>query len=90
MTPSATGCGTPGVTVNAGAEGVAAALRILAEGGEVNYEGAAATLDRDRHGDLRRGHIGVWRFTRDGRIEDLEAVPFIHGVDTSKPKPTDR
>ena len=82
--------GAPGVTVNAGAEGVAAALRILAEGGEVNYEGAAATLDWDRHGDLRRGHIGVWRFTRDGRIEDLEAVPFIHGVDMSKPKPTDR
>ena len=28
------------------------------------------------NGDLRRGHVGIWRFTADGRIEDLEAVPF--------------
>ena len=80
----------PGVETNAGPEGVAAALRILAGGGEVNYEGAAATLDWDRHGDLRRGHIGVWRFTRDGRIEDLEAVPFVYDADPPKPDPMGR
>ena len=33
-------------------------------------------MDWDDNGDLRRGHIGVWRFTDDGRIEDLYAVPF--------------
>ena len=66
----------PGVVVTAGADGVAAALRILSEGGAVDYEGAAATMDWDGNGDLKRGHIGIWRFTEDGRIEDIESVHF--------------
>ena len=66
----------PGEVVIAGREGVANALRILAEGGEIDYEGASATLDWDENGDLRRGYIGVWRFTEDERIEELETVPF--------------
>ncbi len=66
----------PGTVVTAGPDGVAAALRILAAGGAVDYEGAAATMDWDANGDLLRGHVGVWRFTADGQIEDLDAVPF--------------
>ena len=66
----------PGTVVGAGAEGVAAALDILAAGGAVDYEGAAVTLDWDRNGDLTRGHVGIWRFTADERIEPLEAVPW--------------
>lgn len=66
----------PGAVVTAGPDGVSEALRILAAGGAVDYEGAAATLDWDARGDLRRGHVGVWRFTADGRIEDLNAVPI--------------
>ena len=66
----------PGVVVTAGVESIAAGLQVLAEGGEVNYEGAATTLDWDENGDLRRGHIGVWRFTADERIEEVEVVPF--------------
>ena len=68
--------GAPGEVVIAGPDGVAAALRILAEGGEIDYEGASATLEWDVNGDLREGHIGIWRFTEDERIEELEAVPF--------------
>ena len=66
----------PGVTVIAEAEIIADGLKILAACGEVNYEGAATTLDWDEHGDLRRGFIGVWRFTADERIEEVETVPF--------------
>ena len=66
----------PGVVVTAGADGVAAALRILSEGGAVDYEGAAATMDWVGNGDLKRGHIGIWRFREDGRIEDIESVHF--------------
>ena len=66
----------PGEVVTAGAEGVAAALRILSEGGAVDYEGAAVTMDWDANGDLKRGHIGIWRFTEDGRIEGIESVHF--------------
>ena len=68
--------GGPGEVVIAGRDGVADALRILAEDGEIDYEGASATLDWDENGDLSRGYIGVWRFTEDERIEELEAVPF--------------
>ena len=67
---------SPGTVVTAGPGGVAAALRILAEGGEVDYEGASGTIDWDANGDLRRGHIGIWRFTEDERIEEVEAVAF--------------
>ena len=68
--------GPPGPTVLATPAGVADALRLLAEGRDIDYEGAASSLDWDDNGDLRRGYIGIWRFTRDERIEDLEAVLF--------------
>ena len=66
----------PGTTVTAGPQGVAEALRILANGGEIDYEGAAVTMDWDENGDLRRGHVGIWRFTTDERIEEVGAVPY--------------
>ena len=68
--------GGPGTAIAPTATGVAEALRILDEGGAVDYDGAATTMDWDGNGDLRRGHIGVWRFTSDGRIEDLASVHF--------------
>ncbi len=68
--------GPPGEVAIAGPEGVAAALRLLREGEAVDYEGASVSLDWDEHGDLLRGHIGIWRFTDDARIEDLDAVAY--------------
>ncbi len=68
--------GPPGQVVPGTAAGVAEALRLLADGGEVDYEGVASSLDWDEHGDLRRGHIEVWRFTEDGSIETVETVLF--------------
>ena len=67
---------SPGTVVNAGPSGVADALRILADGGEIDYEGASGSMDWDENGDLRRGHIGIWRFTEDERIEEVRAVAF--------------
>lgn len=66
----------PGTTVTAGPKGVSDGLPILAQGGEIGYEGAAGTIDRDENGDLRRGHIGIWRFTADERIEEVGVVAF--------------
>ena len=66
----------PGTVVIAGPTGVADGLRILADGGEIDYEGASGSVDWDENGDLRRGHIGVWRFTMDERIEEVRAVAF--------------
>ena len=66
----------PGESAIAGAEGVADALDALSDGEEVEYRGAATALDWDENGDLRRGYVGIWRYTRDERIEELDAVLF--------------
>ena len=66
----------PGEAVGAGAEGVAEALGILRQGGAVNYEGAASDMDWDENGDLSRGRIGIWRFTADETIEEVDAVAY--------------
>ena len=66
----------PGGTAFAGPDGVAQALKTLAEGGQVVYQGVSGVLDWDDNGDLRRGYVGVWRYTADGRIEDVERVPY--------------
>ena len=51
-----------GVEAVAGAEGVAAALAVVSGGGDINYEGAATTLDWNVVGDITTGFIGVWQF----------------------------
>ena len=68
--------GPPGIAVTAGPRGVAAALLTLAAGAEIDYEGASGSIDWDDNGDLRRGYVGIWRFTADERIEEAGAVPF--------------
>ena len=68
--------GPPGTVVGAGPEVTGEALGILARGEEIDYEGASGGMDWDENGDLRRGHIGIWRFTEDERIEEVGAVPF--------------
>ena len=64
----------PGEVVHATPSGVAEALRLVRDGKDIDLEGAAGTLDWDANGDLTRGHISIWRFTADGRIEDVEVV----------------
>ena len=66
--------GPPGMAIAATAEGVSDGLRMLSEGKLIDFQGAANALDWDENGDLASGHIGIWRFTFDGRIEDLQAV----------------
>lgn len=66
----------PGAAIAPTGEGVAEGLGILADGAAIDFDGAANTLDWDENGDLTGGYIGVWRFTLDGRIEDLDAVPI--------------
>ena len=67
-----------GETVIAGGAGVAAGLAALRNGSDINYEGAATTLDFNAVGDVTSGYIGIWRFNEEveGYIEDLEQIPF--------------
>ena len=66
----------PGERILPGPEGVARALGIIGEGGDVDYEGAASSIDWDGNGDLTRGYISIWRFTQDDAIEDVESTPY--------------
>ena len=66
----------PGQTVVAGPGGVAEALVTLADGDEITYQGASGTLAWNANGDLAQGHVGIWRFTTDGQIEYVDAVPY--------------
>ena len=68
--------GPPGRTIPGTPTGVADGLALLAQGQEIDFDGASGTLDWDDNGDLRRGHIGTWRFTSDERIEELDAVSY--------------
>ncbi len=66
----------PGVTVTAGAEGIASGLAAVGRGEEVDYDGAAVSMDWDDRGDLSRGHIGTWGFTKEEGVEELGVVGF--------------
>lgn len=66
----------PGETIPGTPDGIANALKQLADGRDIDYEGTSGIFEWDEHGDVRRGYIGVWRFTADGLIEDLESIPY--------------
>lgn len=68
--------GPPGETIPGTANGIADGLATLADGRDIDYDGTSGVLEWDEHGDVRRGYIGVWRFTPDGRIEDLESIAY--------------
>ena len=68
--------GPPGDSIPATPDGVADALERLGEGGDIDYAGTSGVMEWDEHGDVRRGYVGVWRFTADGGIEDLESIPY--------------
>ena len=51
----------PGETVDPGTEGFTAALELIEAGGDINYEGAAGSLELDESGDVSKfGAIEVW------------------------------
>ena len=78
-----------GAVISAGAEGVAAGLRALANGESVNYEGAATTVDWNAAGDVTTGFIGVWQFANGG-IEEVSVQAIDLGAGASVAMPTQR
>ena len=65
----------PGESVSAGAGGIADALDAIRSGDQINYGGAATSLDWDANGDVTSGYIGVWQFS-DGTIEEVSVTAF--------------
>ena len=70
--------GPGGEVFIAGAEGVKAALEAIRNGDDINYEGAATSVDWDANGDVPSGFIEIWQFSGDG-LETIESVPFDLG-----------
>ena len=66
----------PGDEVIASPDSVAEGLKTLAEGGDVDYVGAATAMEWDEHGDLSSGFSSIWRYTEDGNFEEVEIVPY--------------
>ena len=70
----------PGTTVGPGPEGWQAAVASIEAGEDINYEGAAGSVDLDENGDVSKGTIIVWQVqgeaieTTDSREIDLSAV----------------
>ena len=65
----------PGDTYAAGADGIAEALDAIRSGDQINYAGAATSLDWDDNGDVTSGYIGVWQYS-DGAIEEVSLTAF--------------
>ena len=64
-----------GDVVIPGADGIARGLELVRDGRDVNYEGAATSLDWNRDGDVTSGWVGIWEF-RDGGIIEVDQQQF--------------
>ncbi len=64
----------PGTQFIAGPEGIRDALKAIANGEDVDYEGAANALNWDANGDVTDGHLHIWEY-RGGVVADVEIVP---------------
>ena len=58
-----------------GPAGIAAAMAAVGDGDDVNYEGAATTLDWNAAGDVLTGFIQIWQYS-DGEPVEIGEVPF--------------
>ena len=58
-----------------GPEGIAIAMAAVGDGDDVNYEGAATTLDWNAAGDVLTGFIQIWQYS-DGEPVEIGEVPF--------------
>ncbi len=68
--------GTPGLQVFADVGSIRLGLEAARNGEDLDYEGAAQSLEWDEVGDLASGYVGIWRFTDEGGIEDTGVIPY--------------
>ncbi len=68
----------PGDVVRPGDDGIKRAMELIAAGEDINYEGAAGSVDLDQNGDVISGHIEVWKI-EGGEIVSDRQVPVDLG-----------
>jgi ABC-type branched-subunit amino acid transport system substrate-binding protein len=68
--------GPPGQKIGAGAAGVAQALKAVKAGTDIDFEGAASTINWDDNGDILTGDIEIFKITG-GDFETIRTVPVV-------------
>ena len=64
----------PGEVVRPGVEGIKRALELLAAGEDINYEGAAGSVELDENGDVISGHIEIWKIEGGEIVSDRQVA----------------
>jgi len=64
-----------GLEVIASVESIRAGLQAAANGEDVNYEGAATSVEWNENGDIASGFVEIWQF-QGGVPTPLETLPF--------------
>ena len=64
----------PGEVVRPGEDGIRRAMELIAEGKDINYEGAAGSVDLDENGDVISGHIEVWKIEDGAIVSDRQVA----------------
>ena len=64
-----------GTVVIASQDSIAAGLSAADAGDDVNYEGAASSVDWNEAGDIAAGYVAIWEY-QDGMPVDQETIPF--------------
>ena len=67
---------SPGEVAGPGADGVAAALAAVQAGTDIDYQGAAGSIEFDENGDILVGAIEIWRV--DAASETLVTDSRVH------------
>ena len=67
--------GPGGTTATPGVPSMLAALEAVRGGEDINYEGAATSLDWNEVGDVTSGFIEIWQYA-EGEIVSVTEVPF--------------
>ncbi len=60
-----------GEVVTAGSAGVKRGIELVRAGTDINYEGAATSLDWNSVGDISKGVVSIWSY-EGGEIKDIE------------------
>ena len=66
--------GPPGTKIGAGAAGVKQALTAIRAGTDIDFEGAASTINWDKNGDILTGDIEIFKIVG-GKFETVKVVP---------------
>ena len=76
----------PGTVVGPGQEGWQAAVASIDAGEDVNYEGAAGSVDLDENGDVSKGAILIWQIQGEA-IEDTDERTVDLGAEAAAATP---